>query len=247
MGFFTGQNYGYAKSANPQSYVKSTPKPSTYGSIKDWVHASEHKNTWNSWSGFKGDVHWKDNPHAEEGWFPVWYEEGEVNTNANQTNTPTLTTEQKAQKRADELSDPNSGYYMKIGRQIRGQLTGALSPDSLYGLTMAMGGSPTQAAERVKALQNKIPDMTSNLMEQYYLNASGQADSLLASIMGNNINQLQLQQNQSQYNQTRQDSLTNQNLILLQNLPNQLKDIFGNNRTNIDTKSNWYNWNSGRS
>lgn len=124
--------------------------------------------------------------------YPIW------------NNSLTGTT-QTAQNQYQELSNPNSPYYQKVSSQIRNQLTGAMSPDSLLALTVAMGGSPAQAKEQIKALEGKISDTTGQLTNQLYLGAQNTAQGYLNTEM-NGIN------TQKQYDylkQQQQDSLLN--------------------------------------
>ena len=133
---------------------KGTPAPPLTDRIKEWTRDPN-----------KGDRHYTGEGSGK-GWYPIWKQETEVAGD-------------KMIDRYEELTDPQSGYYKSIGKQIRNTISGAVSPNSLLALTVAMGGSPTQAAEQMKAMEGRIGDTTSNLMNQYYLNASGQATSLL--------------------------------------------------------------------
>ena len=97
---------------------------------------------------------------------PIWYSETEY-------------AQSRLDERISELTNPNSGYYKSIGKTIRNTLSGAYSPNSILALTIAQGGSASQAAEQMKALEGRMSDTAGNLMNQYYLGASGQANSLL--------------------------------------------------------------------
>jgi hypothetical protein len=111
----------------------------------------------------------------------------------------------EAQSQYEELSDPNSSYYQKVSKQIRSSLTGAYSPDSLLALTVAMGGSPTQAKEQMKALEGKISDTTGNLTNQLYLGAQNTAGNYLNSMIGT----VETQKKYDYLEQQQQDSLLN--------------------------------------
>jgi hypothetical protein len=167
-------------------------KPPIFGDIKDWTQSPQ-----------QGDQFW-NNPgnvpelqgHDTSGWFPVW------KTDSEKAQAP-------IDQRIKDLTDPNSSYYKSISSQIKNTLTGALSPDSLLALTVAMGGSPSQAKEQIKALQNKITDSTGNLTNQYYLAASNSANSLYGMELQNaQFNQAQ-DNEKDLYKQQKQDSLLN--------------------------------------
>jgi len=151
----------------------------------------------NAASGGSGNISWDDESVKEwttdptkgdksryvfkngQAYYPVWKQETEM-------------AQSKIESQIDQYTNPNSNYYKSIGKQIRNQITGAFSPNSLLALTAAMGGSPSQAAEQMKAMEGRIGDTTSNLMNQYYLGASGQANSLLNTYAG--LSQFQEQQ-----------------------------------------------------
>lgn len=131
-----------------------------------------------------------------QGWYPIWKTQSEMAQNPIDT-------------RAKELTDPNSAYYKSIGKQLTSQLTGAYSPDSLLALTVAMGGSPAQAQQQMKAQQGRISDTAGSLLNNYYLNASSQANQLY----GMGLQNAQFNQNinfqKDMYAQQKQDSLLN--------------------------------------
>lgn len=120
---------------------------------------------------------------------------------------------------ADRLLNPNSDYYKNVNKAIRSQVTGALSPESILALTVAMGGSPAQAQQQIKAKEGQINEAVGNLSNQYYLNASGQGNSLLSSIAQMTQQESQFQTNlrnqNDLYNQQKSDSLLNQGLGLI--------------------------------
>lgn len=249
MGFFTGQNYGIAKNSSPSSYAKTTPKPPLYKGIKNWVHASDHVKPGvrpgglrDSWSGFKGDVHWKDNPYAEEGWFPVWYGKNETDVSGNPDFYSTYKSpEQSLKNTAGDLSDPNSKYYKDFSDKLKSTLSAGTSVQSLLAFNKSMGlgteASATIANEQNKANLAKINDSVIQATKDLYASNTGNAINANNSILNYLLGVAQMNQNQSQYNQTRKDSLWNQNMILLGNIPNQLNDIFGGN-----TKVNTWGW-----
>lgn len=114
---------------------------------------------------------------------------------------------------SDRFLDPNSDYYKTIGKQIRSQLTGAMSPNSLLAQMVAAGGSPSQAREQIKAMEGRINESAGNLTNQYYLNASGQGTSLLSTLaqMAQQGSQFQtnLRNQNDLYDKQKQDSLIN--------------------------------------
>ncbi len=241
------------KRGKSYSYAKTTPKPPLYKGIKDWVHASEAPNPHgrnSSWEGFKGDIHWQDNKYANEGWFPVWYQPGETQPDApdyyaatSSPETAPLTPEQQVLKNAKELSDPNSKYYTDFQQKLKGTLSAQSSLNSLLGLNRAMGlnmsGSATIANEQRQALEGKITDYAGQATKDLFLANTQNANSLLGTYLGNQQFNLNLGQNQSQYNQTRADSNWNNNMYLFANFANQFKDLFKSN-TRVGS---WGNWN----
>lgn len=166
----------------------------------------------NAASGGRGNIDWDDQMVKEwttdprkgdskrftfrdgQIYYPVWKQETDV-------------AKDKVSNQIDQYTNPNSSYYKNIGKQIRNQLTGAFSPNSILALTVAMGGSPSQAAEQMKALEGRIGDKAGSLMNEYYLNASGQANSLLG--MYSNLSQFQEQQRHQieQYRDQQRNSL----------------------------------------
>lgn len=80
-----------------------------------------------------------------------------------------------------ELMNPYSKYYQNIRKEISNQLSGALSPQSLYGIITAMGGSPAQAEEKIKQIQNNIPAYTEQLFNQYYTAMASEAGKRLST------------------------------------------------------------------
>ena len=158
---------------NIGGYLNALSNPSSGG--KDWDDEMIKEWTTDPNRGDKQHAKVKDGKF----YYPIWKQETEV-------------AQDKIQTQIDQYTNPNSNYYKSIGKQIRNQITGAFSPNSLLALTAAMGGSPSQAAEQMKAMEGRIGDTTSNLMNQYYLGASGQANSLLNTYAG--LSQFQEQQ-----------------------------------------------------
>jgi len=169
---------------NPLFGVKPTIKSKW---IKDWTQ---------DWRA--GDVHY-NGEGSGQGWFPIWNQESDLAGN-------------QLQSQFDKYSNPNSSYYKDIAKQIRSQLTGAMSPDSLLAMTAAMGGSPAQAEAQRKAMEGRITDQTANLTNQLYLNTSGQATSLLGMITQNSQWQEELRHQLEQYNESKNSNFWN-NLI----------------------------------
>lgn len=256
MGWVSSKNYGIAKE-NPKDYGTKTSKPSTYGKIKDWVYAGDYNSGWtfDPYRGFAGDINWKDNPYKDKGWFPVWYQEGETNTNtANTQEEVPKTPEELLSSTANQLSDPNSKYYTDFSNNLKRTLSAGTSTSSLLAFNRGMGlgteSSALLANEQNKANLGKINDVVVNSTKDLFLSNTGNAINASNSMLSFLTGMAQLNQNQSQYNQTRSDSKWNQNMILLGNLPNQIADIFNNNNnTKIsgwnNTMTNFYGGNRG--
>ena len=87
-----------------------------------------------------------------------------------------------AVNRYNKLTNPKSSYYTSIAKQIKQAVSGAYSPNTVLAQMVAAGGSASQARAQIQANQSKVTDTTNSLMNQYYLNASGQANSLLGTI-----------------------------------------------------------------
>jgi len=119
-------------------------------------------------------------------------------------------TSNKLMERADQLSNPNSQYYKSIGAQIRSQLTGAMTPNSLLGLMVAAGGSPVQAQQQIEATRARIGDTTGQLLNQYYLSASNQAQGYMNSYLQNTQYQQNRYDAQEQYKQQKKDAFGSQ-------------------------------------
>ncbi len=88
-----------------------------------------------------------------------------------------------AQKRSDELSDPNSKYYTDYFKKLRGTLSAQSSLNSLLGLNRAMGLSMTSSAtianEQRNALEGRITDYARQATQDFAASNIGQANSLL--------------------------------------------------------------------
>jgi hypothetical protein len=115
----------------------------------------------------------------------------------------------QAQDQISQLTDPNSQYYQSVNKSIRGNLTGAMSPDSLLALTVAMGGSPAQAQQQIKAQQGKITDSAGQLTNNLYLGAQNTAANLTGEVFNNQQSNANRYFQQDQYNQQKHDSLMN--------------------------------------
>ena len=230
----------------PSDYkgIPKGSKPPLYKGIKDWVHAGDYSGGtfFQEWQGFSGDIHWKDNPYADKGWFPIFYGKGETDT----SNSPDFyssykSPEQSLMNTASDLTDPKSKYYKDFSDKLKGTLSAGTSVQSLLAFNKSMGlgteASATIANEQNKANLAKINDSVIQATKDLYASNTGNAINANNSILNYLLGVTQMNQNQSQYNQTRKDSLWNQNMILLGNIPNQLNDIFGGN-----TKVNTWDW-----
>src|SRR5574343_265813 len=161
--------------------------------------------TWKEWDD-KWVKEWTTDPskgdrksftyHNGQVYYPIWKSKSEY-----------------AQGQIDEqlkqYTDPNSDYYKAINKQISQAVSGAYSPNSLLALTVAMGGSPAQAQEQMKAMEGRVTATVSDLTNQYYLGASQQATSLIGMSMNNAQWQQQFRAQMEQYKQAKRDSWTN--------------------------------------
>lgn len=170
-----------------------------YGGMtyKDWGDTMVKDWTTDSTKGDKGNFTIKDG----QVYYPIWKQESEV-------------AGEKVSQQAEQFLDPNSSYYRKINEQIRNSLSGAFNSDSLLALTVAMGGSPAQAQEQIKAEKGRIGDLAGRLSNQYYLNASSQGTNLLGASLQNAQYQEELRHQLEQYRDAQRANSLNQGLSL---------------------------------
>lgn len=130
-----------------------------------------------------GDIHWKDNPYASSGWFPIWKNSGGGQELVNQNLA------NQAGKREADLTNPNSKYYTDYLAKLKGTLSASSSLNSLLGLNKAMGisqaGSATLANEQRKAIEGRNADYATQATQQLWQSNTGQANSLLGMQLGN--------------------------------------------------------------